>query len=280
MRKQKKTRWLALPVALFMLALLIACGSTDSSTRNIEKTSEASRDETVTDQIQSTTSQEEMTTEQAFTATSQEEMTTGQTSNAGSEEKKDNNNDQSSDSAASTATGTAAETLADEPLSSGKIAIDGEVYQLGMTYNQISDGKWTLNDDDYAKYENYTLNPRTTSGSGVSLFSDQYGRELGCFSIVIAMENASEDSISLFDGAIDYIAAPQISRVESAPVIELPGGLTTDSKLDDFKAAYGEPYYEYSDDSTKFESYNFTNGDVEISVKWINGRMNEINLSK
>ena len=168
--------------------------------------------------------------------------------------------------------------LAEEPLSSGKILIDGTLYQLGETYTEIHERDWTLNDEDYEKYEKYMLNPRTASGSGISLYSDRYGRELGSFAIVIAQENPSEDLISMFDGIIDYIALPRLNREEPVPSFELPGGLTAESTLDDFKAAYGEPTYEYQDEGTSFESYDFSDGDVKLSAQWVDGKLNEIDI--
>ena len=150
--------------------------------------------------------------------------------------------------------------------------------QVGVALEGGAGGE-IAGEEDYEKYQSYSLNPRTTSGSAMGLYSDKYGYEYENFHIMVSVMNASEDPIPYLDGTIDYLSIPSITRLEVLPEITLPGGLTLNSTEDDFRAVYGEPSSEYNDESTEFRSLTFKDGDVDLKISWYKGRINEITLT-
>ena len=173
-----------------------------------------------------------------------------------------------------------AEMIAQEPLSSGAISIGGETIRMGDTYSQIQDGKWTLNPADFERFQTYSLKPRTTAGEGMTLFSDEYGREFSNFHVVISLVNRSDQSIPYLDGAIDYLSLPSLTRQKNVPLITLPGGLTLESSEEQFKEIYGDPSSEYEDESKGYRSLSFKEGDIKMKVSWLNGNINEITITQ
>ena len=136
-----------------------------------------------------------------------------------------------------------------------------------------------MSDEDYQKYQSYSLNPKTASGSGMALYSEDYGYEYESFHIMVSVTNTSEESIPYLDGAIDYIAISSITRAESVPEVILPGGLTLDGSEEEFKAVYGEPSNEYDDEDAEYRSLSFKDGDVDLKISWSKGRINDITLT-
>ena len=167
--------------------------------------------------------------------------------------------------------------VTDAKLSSGSISIDGDVFTLGKGFNEIP-AEWTLKPDDAEKYKDYTLNPRTTSGSAMGVYKEKWGYEFNSFHVMLSLVNASEASIPYLEGAIDYLDIPGISRSETVPDIIFPGGLTLESTEEDFIAAYGEPSNEYEDASTQFKKLSFRDGDVKLDVIWSKGTIDQITI--
>ena len=162
-------------------------------------------------------------------------------------------------------------------LSSGAISIDGDLFTLGTGFNEIS-GEWSLKPEDADKYKDYTLNPRTTSGSAMGVYKEKWGYEFNSFHVMISVVNTSESSIPYLEGDIDYLDIPGINRSEAVPDVILPGGLTLESTEEDFIAAYGDPSHEYEDESTEFKSVSFRDGDVKLDVIWSKGKIDEITI--
>lgn len=177
-----------------------------------------------------------------------------------------------------TATAAATDTaLNDAKLSSGSISIDGDVFTLGKGFNEIP-AEWSLKPEDAEKYKDYTLNPRTTSGSAMGVYKEKWGYEFNSFHVMLSLVNASEASIPYLEGAIDYLDIPGISRSETVPDIIFPGGLTLESTEEDFIAAYGEPSNEYEDASTQFKKLSFRDGDVKLDIIWSKGTIDQITI--
>ena len=167
--------------------------------------------------------------------------------------------------------------LNDAKLSSGSISIDGDVFTLGKGFNEIP-AEWTLKPEDAEKYKDYTLNPRTTSGSAMGVYKEKWGYEFNSFHVMLSLVNASEASIPYLEGAIDYLDIPGISRSETVPDIIFPGGLTLESTEEDFIAAYGEPSNEYEDASTQFKKLSFRDGDIKLDIIWSKGTIDQITI--
>ena len=278
MKNSKLIRILVLALALIMAFSLSSCGSKNNDA-----------DENKPDTSQENTAEpdtpgeaETGKTQDAEQETTPEEQTPAIT---------DTENESEQDNAANTvpeeqtqpseenASAQSSDDVASSPLSAGILSLDGEVLRLGTTYNKMSGGSWTLNEDNLEKYSGYVLNPMTTSGSGMTLYNDKYGRQAGDFSVVISTRNATKEAVPMLDGEINYISLPKIARAESKPEIMLPGGLTPDSTPEDFIAAYGEPTYEYKDDESDSLSYNFQDGEVKLNVNWLKGNITGIDFN-
>ena len=167
--------------------------------------------------------------------------------------------------------------MKDATLASGQISIDGDIFTLGKGFNEIP-AEWTLKPEDAEKYKDYTLNPRTTSGSAMGVYKEKWGYEFNSFHVMLSLVNASEASIPYLEGAIDYLDIPGISRSETVPNIIFPGGLTLESTEEDFIAAYGEPSNEYEDASTQFKKLSFRDGDVKLDIIWSKGAIDQITI--
>ena len=167
--------------------------------------------------------------------------------------------------------------IADAELASGTISIDGDLFTLGTSFNEVQGG-WALKPEDAEKYKDYSLNPRTTSGTAMGIYKDEFGYEFTSFHVMVSLMNESEAPIAYLDGAIDYLSIPGIQRAETVPPVVFPGGLTLESTEEEFIAAYGEPTYQYEDESTEFKTLKFQNGEVELEVIWSKGMIDEITL--
>ena len=166
--------------------------------------------------------------------------------------------------------------VADVDLSFGAVAVDDMVFILGTPFSAIKGSAWTLNPEDEEKYADYSLNPWTTSGSAMGVYSDEYGREYDSFHVMVSLMNASDDPIAYLDGAIDYLNMPGLNRVERLPNVVLPRGLTLTSTEEEFIAAYGEPTYEYEDAETEYRMVEFRDEEVKLQVTWSKGVMSDI----
>ena len=170
-----------------------------------------------------------------------------------------------------------ASAIADAPLSSGVMLIDGDLFTMGSGLNDIQN--WSITPEDEEKYKEYSLNPWTTSGGAMGLYKDSFGTDFTSFHVMASLMNASDSPIAYLDGAIDYLSIPGINRADSVPEVILPGGLTLKSTEEDFRAAYGEPSYEYEDEETEFRSVHFEDGEVEIQLTWVKGEISEITMT-
>ncbi len=179
--------------------------------------------------------------------------------------------------AATTETNADASAINDATLASGQISIDGDIFTLGTGFNEIP-SEWSLTPEDAEKYKDYTLNPRTTSGSAMGVYKEKWGYEFNSFHVMISLVNVSESSIPYLEGAIDYLDIPGINRSETVPAIILPGGLTLESTEEDFIAAYGEPSNQYEDTSTEFKSLSFRDGDIKLDIIWSKGKIDQITM--
>lgn len=166
-----------------------------------------------------------------------------------------------------------------ETIADGAISADGQIIRLGMGYAEIEEGKWAISAKDHEKYESYTLNPRTTSGSAMSLYSEDYGYEFESFHIMVSLRNESEQPIPYLEGTVDYISIPNLARTEKLAEVVLPGGLTLESTEEELRAAYGEPASEYYDEATEFRALSFEDGDIRMTINWVGGVINEVTLS-
>lgn len=144
---------------------------------------------------------------------------------------------------------------------------------------EIEEGKWAISAKDHEKYESYTLNPRTTSGSAMSLYSEDYGYEFESFHIMVSLRNESEQPTPYLEGTVDYISIPSLARTEKLAEVVLPGGLTLESTEEELRAAYGEPASEYYDEAIEFRALSFEDGDVRMTINWVGGVINEVTLS-
>ena len=289
MKKKPGTKFLLLSMSLLIAASLSACGNTepsDSGAGSSTSVEASSAEEYQTNGDMKQSSKESSagestamkTAETAATDSTAAENNASKSAEAAGVAATDNTG---SETAAADRTETAAtpSAISEEPLSAGLISIDGDIICLGTRYSEIHGGNWSLRTEDYEKYQSYSLNPRTTSGSAMGLYSDKYGYEYENFHIMVSVMNASEDPIPYLDGTIDYLSIPSITRLEVLPEITLPGGLTLNSTEDDFRAVYGEPSSEYNDESTEFRSLTFKDGDVDLKISWYKGRINEITLT-
>ena len=187
--------------------------------------------------------------------------------------------DETATDATATDTATAdAGAIAGMPLSSGAISVDGDLFVLGSNFRDVQASGWSLTQEDEEKYQEYTLNPRTTSGGAMGVYKDAYGYDFNSFHVMVSLMNASESSIPYLDGTVDYLSIPRISQVETPVPVVFPGGLTTDSTEEEFVAVYGQPTYEYEDEETEFRSVTFEDGDVELQIIWTKGVINEITM--
>ena len=296
MKKKTLTRILSICIMLLLTASLAGCGGKDSASSSASAESESAA-ESVSESVEEQP-EEEVEEEPEVTEAPEEEAEEPEVTEAPEEEPEvteapeeepevTETPEEEAEEAEAAEEETTEETeesetadagaIADATLASGTISIDGDLFTLGMGFNELP-GEWSLKPEDAEKYKEYTLNPRTTSGSAMGVYKEKWGFDYESFHVMLSVMNLSESSIPYLEGTIDYLDIPNINRTEVVPAIILPGGLTPESTEEEFIAAYGEPSHEYLDEATEFRSLSFRDGDVKLDVIWSKGEMSEISM--
>ena len=285
MKKKRIMKQLAVVSALSMVLALTACGGKTEGTagteqETVENLTGEEHQTPVQEETQDTQTEETQDVSPTEIQDVQPEVPSEETPNSSDENQAPIEDVQSEEQAESALPEEEEQgEMTGETLAGGAISADGQIIRLGMGYAEIEKGKWAISAKDHEKYEAYSLNPRTTSGSAMALYSEDYGYDFESFHIMVSLRNESEQPVPYLEGTVDYISIPNLTRTEKLAEVILPGGLTLESTEEEFRAVYGEPVSEYDDEATGFRSLSFEDGEVRMGINWVKGSINEITLS-
>lgn len=141
-----------------------------------------------------------------------------------------------------------------------QFAFDGQVYTMPIDYKTIADAGWTFDIADYGYEDGYVLNSGDKTTSTIDLENDKYED----VDVSIGMTNTGDKACDITEGQM-WAFGCDITFTdddEPRPEIELPGGLTWGSTVEDVIAAYGEPEDEpYYSESLGYYSYEYETED-------------------
>lgn len=162
------------------------------------------------------------------------------------------------------------------------IKIDGVTYSYPYSYKDLKKAGWDFDLKEYGYDNGYILNANEYTFSTVDLHNDKYGKEYDSANVNIGFQNFTDKPQDILDCDIWAIGATAVygsKPVEKAPKIELAGGITFGSSMEDIIKAYGEPdstyegtYYtelEYQNEYTQYmKLYVYKEGGLlEIDLK-------------
>lgn len=130
--------------------------------------------------------------------------------------------------------------------------VDGQKLALPFSYADIKD-EWTFDLADYGHEDGYILNKGDKTFSTIDLENDKYDAEVS-----VGFINNDEKAKDILECEIWAYGIDIAWSEEGYPDIELPGGITWGSTIEDVVAAYGEPEDEpYYSDSLKYYVYEY-----------------------
>ncbi len=137
-----------------------------------------------------------------------------------------------------------------------QFSFDGQLYTMPVDYKTVADAGWTFDITDYGYEDGYILNSGDRTTSTIDLENDKYED----VDVSIGMTNTGDKACDITEGQL-WAFDCDISFTdddEPKPEIELPGGLTWGSTIEDVIAAYGEPEDEpYYSESLGYYSYEY-----------------------
>ncbi len=129
-------------------------------------------------------------------------------------------------------------------------ALDGKTYAIPFSYEDIK-SDWSFDLADYGYEDGYILNPNEYVYSTIELENDAYD----C-TFYIGLENNDTSAKDITECDI-WAASIDITWADSYPTLELPGGLTWGSSLEEVEALYGIPESTYRSESLGYWSYDY-----------------------
>ena len=135
----------------------------------------------------------------------------------------------SSDKASSQSDSKSKPKLSDRLLDA-QIQINGDVYTVPCTFQDLFDKGWTTKDDVESK-------------ELPSLFGGAAGMDNGDAYMVVSFSNTTDERMMAVDSPIHQIDISAEFNTETE--VMMPGGISFGATVQDLKAAYGEPDDEY-----------------------------------
>lgn len=131
-------------------------------------------------------------------------------------------------------------------------ALDGQVLTLPFDYSQIQ-STWTLDMADYGYEDGYVMNKGDKTYSTIDLENSLYEAPLTVG--FVNNGDAAQDILQCQIWSVDI----DTTYSDTYPQIELPGGITWGSTVEQVVAAYGEPEDEpYRSDDLGYYSYEYS----------------------
>ncbi len=244
-----------------LLAVLMSAGMLGGCTLSISTTSSKTSSEEVSSLVSSEESSSSEASEVSSEAESEaessevsEESKEESAKESEAESKEESKAESKTESKAKT-TGTVSDDWKDFQFS-----FDGQLYTMPVDYKTLADAGWTFDISDYGYEDGYILNSGDKTSSTIDLENDKYDD----VDVSIGMINTGDKACDITEGQA-WAFGCDISFTdddEPKPEIELPGGLTWGSTVEDVIAAYGEPEDEpYYSESLGYYSYEYETED-------------------
>lgn len=152
---------------------------------------------------------------------------------------------------------------ADAPWASLEFTLDGKSYQLDVTTLEEfeSQSGWAIDLSLQGYPDGYTVQSGEQITT-IALESDAHPMD----SVYVTVSNGTQKAQDLKQCVITDISVTNYSGELS---MELPGGISFSSTLDEALEAYGEPYYSYTSETSGFRSLTYDAGDFERELRLI-----------
>lgn len=135
--------------------------------------------------------------------------------------------------------------------------LDGKTYAIPFSYEDIK-SDWSFDLADYGYEDGYILNSKEYVYCTIDLENDAYD----C-SFYIGLENNDKTAKDITECDI-WAVSIDMKWADTYPTLELPGGLTWGSSLEEVEALYGIPEYTYRSEDLGYWSYEY---DVDSTYK-------------
>lgn len=198
----------------------------------------------------------------------EDELSSSSKSESGKESDSDSDSESKSSSDASSSNASSKSSIKSESKapSSGKLSsnwdsfefiLDGKQFKMLSDYKLLADMGWTFDLADYGYEDGYILNKGDETTSTIALENEKYED----VEFWVGFCNQGDKACDIKEGQV-WATSVSIEWADEYPTIELPGGITWGSTIEEIEKAYGKPKDEpYYAESLEYYSYEYKSED-------------------
>lgn len=150
-----------------------------------------------------------------------------------------------------------------------QIAIDGNVYQLPVDYDELVADGWDFEITDYVENGTYILNPEDKVSGTVDLNSKEYGSDWDSATLTVGFVNNDDEAKDILEcdvWTLELSGYYGYEPIEKCPTFEIAKGIKFGSTEEEVISAFGECDDIYEGEEYKVYTYNDDNKYLELTI--------------